>query len=144
MKRTAFTLQKERLSIEASALPAPLLSYDTERKQWRLEQDYSYRDGPTSISVEKGFLFDLASIPRPLWWLLANFELSISAPLVHDFLYRNGGAPPAGIDPRRTYTRAETDALFRRMMELEGVSAVRRTAAYIAVRLLGGLAWRSV
>ena len=101
------------------------------------------RDGDTTITVPAGFRFDLSSVPRVFWSLIAPFELSIAAPLVHDFLYRHGGKPPEGsVAPPRAYTRAEADRTFRAMMEAEGVSAWRRTAAYLAVRAFGGRAWR--
>lgn len=44
------------------------------------------------------FRFDLASLPREAWPLIAPFELSIAAPLLRDYLYRSGGAP-AGFNP---------------------------------------------
>lgn len=142
MKTEAFQLQQDAVQIEASALPAPVLTYDTGSKRWRLENDYVYADDGTTITVPKEFLFDLSSIPRPLWWLIAPFELSISAPLLHDFLYQNGGNAPHAIDPDNSYTRAATDALFKKM-EKEGVSGWRRTAAFLAVRVFGSLAWRN-
>ena len=103
-----------------------------------------YRDGETAITVPAGFRFDLSSVPRVFWSLIAPFELSIAAPLAHDFLYRHGGQPPAGsIEPPRTYTRAEADRLFLTIMQAEGVAPWRRIPAYLAVRLFGRSSWRS-
>ena len=39
---------------------------------------------------------DLSSVPRAFWGLIAPFEVSIEAPLEHDFLYQHRGDPPAG------------------------------------------------
>lgn len=142
MRAEAFRLQADAVQIDASALPPPVLTYDTGNKRWRLEGDYVYRDDGVTITVPEGFRFDLSSIPRLLWWLIAPFELSISAPLLHDFLYQKGGSAPDEIDPDKDYTRADTDALFRKMMEQEGVTGWRRGAAYLAVRLFGRFAWR--
>src|SRR5262245_36601581 len=76
----------------------------------RLEADYVYHDGPTAITVPAGFRFDLSTVPRAFWFLIAPFELSIVAPLLHDFLYESGGRPPdVSIHPPRSYTRAEVD-----------------------------------
>ena len=142
MQERARRLDHDLVEIARSRLPAPLVSYAGEGR-WRLEADYLYRDGGTTITVPSGFLFDLSSVPRVFWSLIAPFELSVAAPLVHDFLYRYGGRPPAGsIDPPRAYSRAEADRVFRTMMEAEGVPAWRRTAAYLAVRAFGGRAWR--
>lgn len=122
--------------VKSSDLPAPLVSFDTQRKIWRLEAQYDYYDidvtGRT-IRVPRYFEFDLASIPRVLWSLIAPFELSIVAPLLHDFLYR-------GQDSR--FTRGEADKIFKTAMALEGIGRFRRNAAYLAVRVFGKSAWK--
>ena len=133
------------VEIPASALAAPLVTYVGPGNRWRLEEAYSYQDGPTRIIVPAGFLFDLASIPRIFWWLIAPFELSVAAPLLHDFLYHHrGDLPPGTVEPSRPYTRLEADRLFRTVMETEGVPAWRRTLAFLAVRGFGWLGWRRV
>jgi hypothetical protein len=143
MKEVATQLANEPAEIAASQLPAPVLTY-LGGDRWRLEADYSYQDGSHRITVPAGFEFDLSSVPRAFWSLIAPFELSVTAPLLHDFLYETGGDPPAGaIEPPRTYTRREVDELFRSVMEQEGVPAWRRRLAYAAVRTFGGRAWKS-
>ncbi len=83
-------------------------------------------------------------MPRLLWWLIAPFELSVAAPLLHDFLYFHGGEPPAGVVvPHRIYNRAEVDAMFRGIMRKEGVSGWRRALGYLAVRSFGRGAWQA-
>ena len=142
MKQHAYRLNRSSVAIAGSPLPPPLISY-LGGGRWRLEATYRYRAGTTVITVPAGFEFDLASVPRLLWTLIAPFELSIVAPLLHDFLYRNGGSLPAGaIEPRRTFTRAQADRLFLDLMGVENVPAWRRVPAYLAVRLFGGHAWR--
>ena len=134
-----------QVQIAESALTAPLVTYVGPGNRWRLEEAYSYQDGPTQIIVPAGFLFDLASIPRIFWWLIAPFELSVAAPLLHDFLYHHrGDLPPGTVEPSRPYTRHEADHLFRTVMETEGVPGWRRTLAYLAVRAVGWLGWRRV
>jgi hypothetical protein len=94
--------------------------------------------------VPAGFRFDLSTVPRALWWLIAPFELSVAAPLLHDFLYLHRGKPPAGsVKPPRTYTRAEADRIFFEIMRAEGVSPWRRMLGYLAVRVFGRRDWRS-
>ena len=134
-------LDHDLVEIAGSQLPPPLLTYVGEG-QWQLEASYTYHDGETAITVPADFRFDLSSVPRLFWSLIAPFELSIVAPLLHDFLYRCGGRPPGGsVDPPRTYNRREVDGMFRTIMEAEGVSAWRRTLAYLAVRAFGHSAW---
>lgn len=130
------------IKIAASELPPPIISYNVSEKCWYLEEEYSYQYDGNLIKVPKGFDFDLASIPRFLWWLIAPFELSISAPLLHDFIYvHRGDLPEASIIPVRTYNRKQADVLFRQLMKQEGVPTWRMNAAYLAVRLFGKKAW---
>lgn len=124
----------------------PRVTYHPRNKVWRLKGTFARtnRDG-TFICIWAGFEFDLASIPRLLWALLASHELGIVGPLVHDALYRYGGVIPIGVgvvDPDREYTRLEADNLFLEHMAEDGVSRWRRWAAYSAVRTFGGRPWR--
>jgi hypothetical protein len=144
VKEFGLGLDHSRVEIAGSRLPAPVIT-QLDARLWRLEADYKYRDGETTITIDAGFEFDLASVPRAFWSLIAPFELSVAAPLLHDFLYRCGGKPPAGsTHPPRTYTRAEVDGMFRTIMEAEAVSPWRRVLAYLAVRIFGRSAWRKL
>ncbi|MCK6621973.1 MAG: DUF1353 domain-containing protein [Calditrichaceae bacterium] len=150
MKPFLETLKKTLVKIPASDLPSPVITYLVAEKCWRLEGPYELpagavlpRDPQTALKIPAGFKFDLASIPRPLWWLIAPFELSIAAPLVHDFLYRSGGNPPQdSVTPPRSYTRKETDQIFKHLMKGERVKPWRMNSAYLAVRWFGGKAWK--
>ncbi len=135
-------LSHSRVEIAASSLPHAVVTYLVDEQCWRLEQTYRYQDGASLITVPEGFKFDLASVPRFIWGLISPFDLSIVAPLVHDFLYFHKGDPPAGaVDPPRTYTRKASDVLFKRIMKQEGVWRWRWQLAYAAVRLFGGGKW---
>ena len=143
MKAEIRRYHEESVKVAASSLAAPVVTYVGPGNVWRLEEAYEYRDGQNLITVPEGFRFDLASIPRVFWWLISPFELSIAAPLLHDFLYAYDGDPPAGsIEPPRVYTRKQADQLFRTIMEIEGVPAWRRNLAYWAVRSFGWTGWR--
>jgi hypothetical protein len=124
------------------ALPPVPISYDRDRRTWLLLSDYSYTYEGHNLTAKAGYAFDLASVPRPLWWLIAPNELSIIAPLFHDLLYEyKGTLPNECVSPYRTYTRHEADDLFLHLMEVEGVDWWRRNAAYSAVRAAGGIYW---
>lgn len=142
MTPKARTLSREAVTVAQSGLPPPVISYDTDQGRWRLEETYSFDDGHHTITIPEGFEFDLSSVPRLFWRFIAPFELSIVAPLIHDFLYRHRGDLPAGaVTPPRTYTRKEADRLFKRAMKQEGVPGWRWRVAYGAVRLFGKSAW---
>ena len=131
--------------------PHPKLE-DLDGGRWRrLLEEYSVGIGgctpsvpaPCTLIVPAGYTYDQASVPRPLWSLLAPFELGPVAPLVHDFLYRHGGAPPAGaVRPWRRFSRLEADRLLLELARRCGVGAVRARLAYLAVRVAGWSAWR--
>ena len=124
------------------SLPPVPITYDVGRRTWLLLSDYSYTYEGHKITAKAGYAFDLSSVPRPIWWLIAPNELSILAPLFHDLLYEYQGTLPAEcVSPYRTYTRHETDDLFLHLMEVEGVDWWRRNAAYSAVRAAGGVYW---
>lgn len=143
MKQSAYRVETHAVRVEDSVLPPPLLSYRPDRRAWVLEQDYTYTDGATVLRIPSGFQFDLASVPRFAWSLIAPFELSIVAPLLHDFLYGHGGRLPDGsVAPPRSYSRKEADALFREVMRQERVAAWRARLAYWAVRWFGRGSWR--
>ena len=41
-----------------------------------------------TIKVPTGFVTDLASVPRALWWAIAPFDVARAA-IIHDFLYKS-------------------------------------------------------
>lgn len=124
-------------------LPPVHLTFRLREGEWRLESPFRCEVGGSRLEVPAGFRFDLASVPRVFWALVAPFELSLAAPLVHDFLYRRAGLPPRGsVVPWRSFTRAEADRTFCRLMARQGVAGWRLAAAFLAVRVAGFLAWR--
>lgn len=108
------------------------ITYETDTGEWLLHNSVEV----AGVFIPEGFTFDLASIPRFLWPLVGPFELSIEAPLVHDYLYRRGGLG--------YYTRRQADRIFREVMKEEGIAAWRRWPAWLAVRLFGFTGWREV
>lgn len=107
-------------------------------------EDYTYDGASFKITAWKGFRYDRASIPRIFWVIIDKDSLSNVAPLFHDLLYRNGGKLPQDrVTPFRTFTREETDELFRTLMGKCGVNPIRRELAYQAVRKFAGSSWNS-
>lgn len=125
----------QHIALPNSGYVGPVVTFVTGSKQWRLASAFTVYDDKADrlLTIDAGFEFDLASIPRAAWSLIAPFELSIVAPLFHDWLYRGG-------DPR--YARAEADKLFYQLMRTERVSFWRRKLAYFAVRTFGASHWK--
>ena len=62
----------------------------TSIRKWKLTEDWEFKlpyDEPVII-IPKGFVFDGASIPRPLWGILSPTGLLLIPGLIHDFAYR--------------------------------------------------------
>lgn len=114
-------------------MAAPPLIYDEGVDLWRTTARYEKNLGCMTMVVPRGFILDLASIPRFLWPLMAPFELGCEAALVHDALYRHAGYG--------FLTRVEADRVFLQMMGECGVPWWRRYPAYLAVRVFGKKAW---
>lgn len=96
-------------------------------RDWRLLAPLTFGD----FTVPAGFVTDLASTPRFLWWWLPPWSTYGPAAIIHDAAYR-----------RQERTRAEADALFLAGMAVLKVPAARRWVIYLSLRLFGGIAWR--
>lgn len=83
-----------------------------------------YRVGQTPyvIEVPRGFITDLASIPRALWWWESPLDRSMAPAIVHDYLYWD-----------QTCTKDEADAVLYIAMKENGVSKVTREGVYAGV-----------
>lgn len=90
---------------------------------------FENRDGKR-FTVPRGFITDLASIPRPLRWLFDVNGLSREPAVLHDFLYCI-----------QYTTREEADALFLEALESVGVGWATRYSMWLGVRAAGWLYW---
>lgn len=127
-----------------------------EGNRYRLVSLYTYEwehEGEVyRITVPAGFVNNLASVPRILWFYISPFDLGRAA-LVHDYLYARRGRLPLGYFTRKKdngwhwepvdkpWSRYDADRLFARMMRESGVSRTKRRRAFWAVRIFGGGAW---
>ena len=124
----------------------PNVLYDAGSELWIMQDDYY--DRTAKIIIPKGFKCDLASVPRILWPIIAPFELSEAAPLVHDYLYRNAGLEvqtwsfPEYQDGKRYYPKKYADSLFRTIMLREKVPVWKATVAYYAVKWFAKGVWK--
>ena len=102
-------------------------------RNWVLAGTVVYRDGAgREIEVPKGFLTDLASVPRLLWWWFPPYGSYTFAAVLHDWLYRTG-----------IVSRAVADATFLEAMESLGTGGFTRRILYLAVRIFGWSSYRN-
>ncbi len=126
-------------------LPIPVLTHDGHL--WVVAEDCRYAAlNGCIITAKKGFRSDLASIPRLFWAIIASFELSLVAPIMHDLIYRCGGSvilPAGDVSPAgKTFNRKDADDLFLELMTRSNISYWKRNVAYLAVRAFGQSSWK--
>ena len=118
----------------------PLAVHYIDGCSWELASTLSYRlkDGRVS-TVRPPFVFDFASIPRPLWRIAPPTGLKDNpygmAALFHDWAYEHGMIAGDPID------RIDADRLFLEIMLYVGVNRVLARIMYRAVRVGGWHGW---
>lgn len=66
-----------------------LLVWIFEVRRWELLENWHFKlESGIQIVINKGFIFDGASIPRPLWALLSPVGLLLIPGLIHDYGYK--------------------------------------------------------
>ena len=131
----------------------PIYITRSKGKGWKTALDFTVcvdvDDRHVVMTVPAGYEFDLASIPRMFWFIIAPFELSLAAPLVHDFLYEfTGCVNPCWIEEEGEWfvpsivTRKNADDIFDQLMKRSLIKDWRRRAAYRAVRMFSGNIWK--
>lgn len=87
------------------------------------------------IDIPKGFITDLASIPKMFRNIFNTYGKNYTrAAVIHDYLYAQGYK--MGIN------RKQADEIFLEIMKERGVSIFKRQAMYRAVRLFGASHYR--
>lgn len=133
---------------EADRVKDAVVTFDARTGKWRLVEPLIADAGDEQVCVPAGFTTDLASVPRAFWWLIAPFDLSLAAPIVHDWCYQKGRlmtrpitALPLAWDVGPVW-RAEADRYLYLVAAAEGVPWWRRWLAWKAVRLFARRAWK--
>jgi hypothetical protein len=99
------------------------------------------------ITLQKGSITDLASIPRLVTNVYPPNGPWAMAALFHDLCYQTKGSFMMWGRPghlrAKPYSRAECDEILRQGMVALQVSAFQRVTIYEAVRIGGGGGWGS-
>lgn len=100
--------------------------------EWVVDQPLIALRNGEKIIVPRGYITDLASIPR-VFRNVFNVNGPLRAPAVlHDWLYSS-----------QRFTRALSDQILLEAMEARGMDRVERYAIYSAVRTFGGSHWNT-
>jgi len=113
----------------------------TDNGLYKLYSDFEYTCPKYNVSVyvEAPFIFDGASIPKPLWSIIGSPFLPryIGPALVHDNLYRYARDKYGKIVNRRL-----SDKVFAHALKLNEVRRKKRFILYYGLRNLGMFSWR--
>jgi len=97
---------------------------------WYTDREFSYYVGKKEdnyvITVPRGFITDLASIPWPCNMFIPVSGLYNQAAVLHDYLYAT-----------QQVKRNKADGIFRESMMVLGVPFFKSNLMYAAVRLFG-------
>lgn len=113
----------------------PLTVTKLKNQRWRVRIAFAYyTQRGEIIKIPRGFITDLASIPRPFWSVIGSPGSGdyAQAAVVHDYLY-----------VEQTFTRKQSDKIFLEAMRDLRVGWLRRTVMYIAVRIGGRIPWEN-
>lgn len=120
-------MTKDRLTVEL------LRRRDSSgRNLYRLTGDYefSYGDGFVVV-VPKGFVTNLGTVPRLLWWIVSPADLR-EASVVHDYLLQERLSRKQ--KGENLVSRWMADAILYEAMEQVGISFPKRTLVFLSVR----------
>lgn len=100
-------------------------------KKFVIAEDFkeTLSDGHVII-IPKGFVTDLSSVPRLLWWLISPFGDFIKASVLHDFLYH-----------LKFDNRKYCDYQMLYMSNRDSKNKLDNYLRYYTVRLFGWLYW---
>lgn len=114
--------------------PPPVLSPFGDGEYWVLVAPLNYRIWNTEgyITIPKGFVTDLASVPPIFWSVLPKTGKYMSAAILHDYLYAD-----------QRCTKEQADLILKMEMETFGVSPIKSALIYKAVDSFGASAWKT-
>lgn len=103
-------------------------------KQWQLIRPLFYLTASNRmVTVPACYRTDLASVPRPVWWLIPRDDEFARRPsVVHDYIYTHGTT---------SFTKAEADRIFYDALLEEGMHKPLAWLMYAAVRIGGRGNW---
>ena len=118
-------------------------------RTWEITKDWKYsivHEGnthPTTYVIPRGFIFDGASVPKPLRSWLSPMGVLLQGGLVHDWCYKYQSLKHSGKTKGHTEKKTQkwADQLFRDIcIDVNGFKVINYLA-YFALRIGGFMAW---
>ena len=114
------------------------------RKQWLVPETFCYIDRMGNlIIVTKGFLTDLASIPRVLRIVFGVNKRETLGAVLHDFGYRNQCRTVMNIftSEYSILTKEDWDRILNDVMIMAETKPLREKAIYAGIKCFGWIGW---
>jgi len=113
-----------------SSFTTPLIVEMLANENFKIMEEFSFYVGDIDnneiIAVPRGFITDLATVPKIFWFFLPPTGEYGKAAVLHDYLYANA-----------IESKLYADNIFLEAMKVLGVGKIKRTIMYYAVRLFG-------
>tara|TARA_R110000851_G_scaffold52998_1_gene125936 strand:- start:102 stop:551 length:450 start_codon:yes stop_codon:yes gene_type:complete len=103
-----------------------------------LKEHYDIKDNEVTITALPGFLTDLGSVPRIIWWAISPWDIARSA-VIHDLLYAD--IRSSNLKTKKA-ARKLADTVFQLAMKdsCPNVSQLHISGCYWATRMFGAAA----
>jgi hypothetical protein len=111
-------------------IPQPIIQPLSDGIRWVLVEPYTLQTDEGSITAPPGYITDLASTPRCIWWIFPPFGTYTGAAVIHDWLYTN-----------ELYTRKIDDDIFYDISRLGGTPVWKAYWMYLNLRWFGWVGW---
>lgn len=110
--------------------------------EFKLLEDYNVIVDGMQFTVPKGFITDLASIPRWARWYINPSDTDIQPiAILHDYLYVYCGGTLPGSTLNRKLTRNESDELLYAGCRALKMNVFKAHIVYYSVNLFGKSVW---
>lgn len=94
--------------------------------KYQLLSPLGFKDGNIIITVQKGFIYDGASIPKSLWSIIGCPMDYAYESALHDVLYAS-----------KIFSRKECDKYLHKALMARGVNPIIAKEIYLGVRVAG-------
>jgi hypothetical protein len=112
-------------------------------RKWKIEESWFYTIDEIDYVIEKGFIFDGASVPKLFRSWLSPMGILLIPGLVHDYGYKNSKIRLSNGEYAETKDREYFDTIFRETAISVNGFKVLNYIAYYALRLFGWIPWKS-